>query len=665
MIGGIVIRKKGKFEQSRTPKKPAKPSVAEQKVQKPAKAPKQAKAASGGGGKKGLVILLCVAAVALLGVCSYGFVLKNQDAIYPNVYVAGVNVGGLRQEAAVAAVSEAVQQSYASDTLNVLLPDRTLSLTPEVTEIALNPEQAIEEAMAYGRSGNPISAVISYLRAGKTEYTVDLDSSLNLDTDDIRSLIDQTAHACEADKIDPIVKVDEGAGIITITAGSPAISLDADRLYDEVLTRFSTGDFTDLEFAYDTVPCESVDLQQYYDKYCKDMTDAYYDEEAKKLVPEVNGYGFDLPYYTQKLAMAEAGEVITIQMEDLVPEVTLEELEKEFFSDVLASYDSAHTANAARTKNLELACKAIDGTILNPGEEFSFNKIVGERTKEKGYLGAIVYTDGGKSETQEGGGVCQVASAIYTCTLLAELEVTERSPHMYLVTYVEPGMDATIYWGSLDFKFKNSTEKPLRVDASVSGGYVHIKLVGTRQEHDYDHIKLRGVYVNSTAWKTVVKVNDKKVEVTIQKGAGVDANGKAIDLAVDASGNKYVLGAMEESEYTGYTIAAYRDFIAADGSVLRSELLHTDKFNHRDRCYAATAYVEPEPDEPDEPITDPSDPNYDPTKDPFSPDYIPDDVPDEKPDKDPDDTPGETPDEPDDPFGGYTGDPSVMPDFWR
>ncbi len=109
---------------------------------------------------------------------------------------------------------------------------------------------------------------------------------------------------------------------------SVGVSLDADKLYDAVIARFSSGDFSDLDFEYDTVPCESVDLQQYYDKYCKEMTDAYYDEEKKELVPEVNGYGFDLPYYTQQLAMAKAGEVITIQMEDLVPEVTLEELKR-------------------------------------------------------------------------------------------------------------------------------------------------------------------------------------------------------------------------------------------------------------------------------------------------------------------------------------------------
>ena len=264
-IGGIPIRKKGKFEQSRAPKRP---SMAEQQVSKPAKQPKAAKASSGGG-KKGLIIALALVVVVVLGVCSYGFVLKNQDAIYPNVYVAGVNVGGLKRDAAVSAVSEAVQKSYASDTLNVVLPDRTLSLTPEVTQVALNPDQAIDEAMRYGRSGGPISAVINYLRAGKSEYSVDLDSSLNLDTDYIRTLVDQTARECASDKIDPIVKVNEEAGTITITAGSPAVSLDADKLYDAVIACFSSGDFSDLDFDYDTVPCESVDLQQYYDKYCK------------------------------------------------------------------------------------------------------------------------------------------------------------------------------------------------------------------------------------------------------------------------------------------------------------------------------------------------------------------------------------------------------------
>ena len=617
-IGGIPIRKKGKFEQSRAPQKP---SMAEQQVNKPAKQPRQS------GGKKGWIIALALVAIVVLGVCSYGFVLKNQDAIYPNVYVAGVNVGGLKRDAAVSAVSDAVQTSYESDTLNVVLPDRTLSLTPEVTQVALNPEQAIDEAMRYGRSGGPISAVVHYLRAGSSEYSVDLDSSLNLDTTYIRTLVDQTARECASDKIDPIVKVDEAAGTITITAGSPAVSLDADKLYDAVIARFAAGDFSALDFDYDTVPCESVDLQQYYDKYCKEMTDAYYDEEKKELVPEVNGYGFDLPYYTQQLAMADPGTKIVIQAEAIQPEVTLAELEKEYFSDVLGSCDSPHTAQAGRTKNLELACKAIDGTILNPGDEFSFNKIVGERTPEKGYQSAIVYQTGGKSEAEAGGGVCQVASTIYTACLYADLKVTERAPHMFTVTYVQLGMDATIYWGSLDYKFVNSTDHPLRIDASVSGGYVHVKLVGTApKDKGYDHIVLRHEVVATIQPK--MEIDGDKTIIT-DAGTALDENGNTVNIVVDKDGNKYIKGDMVQYSYVGKTVMAYRDYVDANGTVIKTETLHKDTYQARNTSYKCTPYVEPEvPEEPD-----PTDPDY--------PDYP--DNPDEPTD----------PTEPDDPMNPW------------
>ena len=341
--------KRGKFEAAKPSRKP----TAAQK-HTGGSAPKKS-----GGGKKVGILVGCVLLVAVLCVCAYGMILKGQDTIYPNVYVAGINVGGLKRDAAINAVQEAVDQHTSADTLTVVLPDRSLSFTPEVSQVALNADEAVDQALQYGRSGGPITALITYNRAKHNEYNVDLESSLNLDTDYIRSLIDQTARDVESDRIDPIVKVDEEAGTITVTAGSPAIHLDADALYDAVLQRFTTGNFSDLSFDYDTTPCDPVDLQSYYDKYCTDTVDAYYDEEAKKLVPEEVGYGFDLAYYTQQIAMAKAGEVITIQMEDREPEVTLKTLEKEFFSDVLGQCDSPHTADANRTTNLELACKAI------------------------------------------------------------------------------------------------------------------------------------------------------------------------------------------------------------------------------------------------------------------------------------------------------------------
>ena len=613
------MKKKGRFESTRSAETHP-TSEMEQALREISSKPAKKK----GGAKIALICIAAVLVLAVLGAFAYGSYLKGQDAIFPNVHIAGVNVGGLKRDAAILAVEDAVKTTTAGNTLNVVLPDRTISLTPEVTQVALDADEAVDKAMAYGREGGALSALLARLRAENSEYHVDLQSAMNLDTDYIRDLIDKTAYAAKTDKVEPIVKADEAKRIITVTVGAPAQSLDADRLYEQVLERFNKNDFSDLSFDYDLDPCSPVDLEPYYKKYCKSFKDAYYDEKEKKLVPEEDGYGFDLPYYTQQLAMAEPGSVVTIELKDMKPEVTLEKLQETYFHDVLAEYYSPHTNQAGRTKNLELACKEINGTILNPGEEFSFNKIVGERTAEKGYQEAIVYTNGGKSEGESGGGVCQVASTIYTCCLMADLKVTERAPHMYLVTYVEKGMDATIYWGQLDYKFVNSSEYPLRVDASVSGGYVHIKLIGTDWERDYDHIALRGETVNVKAWKNVIDdenlSEDKKVEITFSKGAGIDENGNPIDLAVDGSGNRYVVGEVVNSPYTGYTVKAYRDFCDADGKVLRTELLHTDYYNVRHQSYKVTPYEEPEivePVEPEDPTNpeDPTDPEY-----PYDPD---------------------------------------------
>ena len=201
--------------------------------------------------------------IAAIAVCAYGFSIKNSDTIFPNVYLAGVNVGGLKRDAAITAVEGAVNKSYAADTLRVVLPDRTLELDPEITNVALNAEEAVDEAMKYGRDGGPIRALRAYLSARTTEHTVSLQSTLNLDTEYIRGVIDKAAAEVKQDLVQPSVSVNEESGIISVTTGSSAVSLDADRLYDAVLARFDANDFSDLKFDYDTTPCDAVELQPY------------------------------------------------------------------------------------------------------------------------------------------------------------------------------------------------------------------------------------------------------------------------------------------------------------------------------------------------------------------------------------------------------------------
>lgn len=145
------------------------------------------------------------------------------------------------------------------------------------------------------------------------------------------------------------------------------------------------------------------------------------------------------------------------------------------FGYTLSSYSTACTSEENRTTNMELACDAIDGTEIQPGETFSFNDALGERTVEKGYREAPVYTIA-DSEPAVGGGISQVASTLYTCCLYADLEITERQGHRFYESYLPGGMDAAVYWDSTDFKFRNNTDSAIRIRAYINEGSLWVEL---------------------------------------------------------------------------------------------------------------------------------------------------------------------------------------------
>ena len=538
----------------------------------------------------GIMAAIVGGALVLLAVViffGYGLVLKGGDTIYPNVFVAGINVGGMTSEEAVAAVADAVAASYSSATLDVQLPDRTLSFTPDQTNVALDADEAIAEAMAYGRSGNPFSAVLNYFSCRSNERYIDLQTVLNLDTDYIRNRIDELAQEVETTLSPSKVDVNEAAGTITVQVGYPDRQLDTEGLYEAVYNAFMNSDFTTLTWDYQETPCELVDLTPYYEQYCTEVQNAEYDEETHTISEEVPGYGFDLEAAQQQLATAEPGSTVVIQMEDIEPEVTKLDLSSEMFGTALHKVSTKYAVNSNRTNNLDLACKAINGTILNPGEIFSFNDVVGERTAAKGYLPATVFVSGGASESELGGGVCQVASSIYYCSLFLNLEQVHREPHMYVVDYVDYGMDATVYWGSIDYQFKNTLDYPIKIQANIDGGTVNITFWGPEEldftvETDY---KILETY----PWTTVEQVDETKP-----------------------------VGYRERtvSPYTGYKVVAYITVKDLDGNVLESREVYST-YRKRDQVYVVGP-AEEVPD-PDDPTTDPDDPTTDPD-DPLNPD---------------------------------------------
>ncbi len=167
--------------------------------------------------------------------------------------------------------------------------------------------------------------------------------------------------------------------------------------------------------------------------------------------------------YQQVIGLLEQGitnQSITVSPTLTLPSVTKQDLQNTF--KLIAAFSTKTTSDSNRNNNISIACQSINGTVLLPGETFSFNTTVGERTIARGYreAGAIA---SGQLIDEVGGGICQVSSTLFNAVVRANLEIVSRSPHAWPSTYVNKGEDATVNWPNLDFKFKNNTDTPIFV----------------------------------------------------------------------------------------------------------------------------------------------------------------------------------------------------------
>ena len=535
------------------------------RVAKPAKKKKQKKSSGAGHAfLNGLTAFFVTILVLAAAVLTFGFTLKYGTTVYPNVTAFGVNVGGLTLEEATKKVQAETSSAYAQP-LRLLLPDQTVTLEPAQTAVKLDVGDAVEQALSYGRDGGPLSALFTWLDCRNTAHHVGTERSLTFNENYVSQVLRDAASAAELPLVESTAVYDADEEQIHITIGSQSQWMDYAQARETVVDALHRGDFSDIRLDYEHGLYQPLDLTAIYKAYCTPKKDAYYDTETRSLARESIGYGFDLEAAQQRVNQATDGDEITIQFEYYEPDVYLEDLESRYFQDVLAEYSSPHsTYNPGRTVNLELACKEINKTILNPGEEFSFNKVVGERTTAKGYQAASVYVEGGGSEDQTGGGVCQVASTMYMAVLLSDLKVTERYPHMYAVEYVPMGMDATVYWGSLDFRFVNSTDYPIIIYAEVANGYVHVKFVGTKTSPL--HVEMSYEILSTDPW-TQTTYEDPSL----------------------APGVTYVA----QTAYTGYKVQTWKHYYDDAGTLLDTKQCAFSQYTRRDRIVYVGPTIDP------------------------------------------------------------------------
>ncbi len=437
--------------------------------------------------------------LALLMIC----LLLNgcgKEPTFDGVSIAGVDLTGLTQQEAVEAVQQATKDTYSHNAMVIQVLETLVEITPEQSGAALNVEAAVDAAMQWHKQqgGTGVFDAIPYM---------------SLNTSYISSTVDSIQQTFSAPKTDATYTLlgakpslahdalDQPCQTLVLKTGTPEYDVDFDGLYPKILDAYNTGVFR-VTLEGTSVEPEGLDLDAIYQSLYVAPVDAVLDEDTFEVTYETYGYQFDLESAKNLLALAGYGQTIEIPMERIQPTVFGEEIGSMLYRDVLASYSTPHTSDENRNTNLTLACQAVNGYIVLPGETFSYNDVVGQRTKEKGYKGANAY-ENGLTVTTIGGGVCQVSSTIYYCCLVADLNIVSQREHSYVPSYMPAGADAAVSWPNLNFKFRNNTNYPIRIEADVSGGYVNVKLVGT-DEKDY-YIVLETETVATRKYETVYK----------------------------------------------------------------------------------------------------------------------------------------------------------------
>lgn len=434
------------------------------------------------------------------------------NRILNNVTIAGVNVGGMTKSEAVRAVRSVTNDTYTKEDMVIQLPDETITLSPDKTGAKLDVSAAVEAAFSYGRTGSLEDQKRDYEASLTGNHTIGLLPYLGLNEEAIHGVLDAfsdkysgrfTQSGYTLDGEQPPLDAENFSEsnpcqTLVLTMGTPGLGIDMDDLFNRILDAYSLNQFlvTVSNVTTESTP-DPLDLDAIYQEFYIAPVGAVSDPQTYEVIPGTYGYGFDLEKAKALLEGAQYGDTVTVPFEYIAPENSGDGL---YFQDVLGSCETPHTNSENRNTNLRLACEALNGLVIKPGEVFSYNQSVGQRTTEKGYKPAPAWS-GNKLVDTVGGGVCQVSSTLYYCTLLADLEVVDRINHGFASSYIDLGMDATVSWNTVDYKFKNTSNYPIKILAEVSDGYVKMKIMGT-DEKDY-YIKMEYEITGKQSPKTV------------------------------------------------------------------------------------------------------------------------------------------------------------------
>ena len=331
--------------------------------------------------------------------------------------------------------------------INLKYKDNTYRISLQELEIKFDVDSAVQEAYEIGRTQNVVKDLWDY--ANTVTNTVNIDAGIQYNQEVLDICIEKLAEQLPDKVQDYSYKIDKNK--LIITRGKPGIELNIEELKNTIIENISNRNYEQVDIpVYQTFP-KDINLQQIHDSVYVEPHDAYFTENPIEIHEQVIGIDFNID--EAQNIITENKDEYTINLILTNPNIFVKDLN--IFNDELSTFSTNYVNNPNRTTNLIIASSKITGTVLMPGEKFSFNKVVGERTVAAGYKNAAIFVNG-QVEDGLAGGICQVSSTLYNAVVGANLEISERHNHSKLTSYLPGGKDATVVWGLYDFQFTNN-----------------------------------------------------------------------------------------------------------------------------------------------------------------------------------------------------------------
>lgn len=506
------------------------------------------------GKKMALAVSGGITALILLVYLSLCIYVGASRGVLPGVWASQVDLGGMTQEEAAATLDSWIEQAYADAQYDLQCVDSAARLNGNLAH--LESAAVAENAYMVGRSETFLkrgAVILSHLFGGKTR----LDCPVELNDSGKEQMERALLELSEAENVSLVETVWTVQGDkLSIVRGITGVQVDREQAMRALLEAMQQPGNREIEVSVIKTEPAPLDLQQVHTQIYAQAADAYVERDEAgqvQVVPHVVGIDFDAAQAQRHFDAAAEGSLVTIPLTLTVPETTQSGLQGLLFADVLGECTTNIGGTEFRLNNVIVAAKAMDGKILMPGEVFSYNDTLGPRTVANGYQPAPAYI-GGKTVDEVGGGICQNSSTLYLAVLRANLEIVERTNHMYTVGYVPDGLDATVAYNALDYKFRNNTEHPIRLEVKVSGRKITIKLHGTDTKHFT--VKMETETLSTTPYK-----------VTYKPDATVGVGKTVVDTTA----------------YTGRKVRVFRCVYDAQGNLVSRTQESMNNYRHRDK----------------------------------------------------------------------------------